>query len=389
MAEQGKVEELKKLIRSLHAGGDPDDVKDRFDQLIQNVSPEELAAMEQQLIQEGLPVEEVQRLCDLHVGVVRGGLAGQDSPDVPVGHPLHIYMAENREFERLANRVLRAAQAQEGVDAAELATDLTSLSKIDTHYLRKENQLFPYLEKHGVTGPTQVMWGTHDEIRDQLRQLKQRIAEGEIAGIAADIAKAARAITEMIYKEEKILFPMALGKLSDEEWIEMRRGEAEIGYVFGEPPEWPGEHEPDRARPTAGRAGMIPLSTGQLTVNQLDRMLTCLPVDVSFVDADDRVQFYSDNPDRIFPRSPAVIGRSVASCHPPGSVDKVLRILGAFKDGSRDETRFWIQLDGKFILIQYFAVRDPDGTYLGCLEVSQDVTGIRRLEGEQRLLDWS
>jgi DUF438 domain-containing protein len=117
-------------------------------------------------------------------------------------------------------------------------------------------------------------------------------------------------------------------------------------------------------------------------------MLTHLPVDLSFVDPEGRVQFYSDNPDRIFPRSPAVIGRNVANCHPPQSVDTVLKILDAFKDGSRDTSKFWLQLGGRFLLIQYFAVRNEGGEYLGCLEVSQDVTDIRSLEGEQRLLDW-
>jgi len=390
MAEPGKVEELKRLIRLLHAGEDPDSVRDRFDRLIQGVSADDLAAMEQQLIQEGLPVEEVQRLCDLHVGVVRRGLADPGTPDLPAGHPVRTYIEENRAFERVADRLVGAARDPADVDTSALLEALRSLSKVDLHYLRKENQLFPYLERHGVTGPTQVMWGIHDEIRARLDTLEERIEQGRLEGIGSEIADVARAITEMIYKEEKILFPIALQKLSDEEWQEMRRGEREVGYAFREPPPGPNAlSEPSEGRASAADAGSIPLSTGRLTVGQLDRLLTRLPVDISFVDADDRVCFYSDNPDRVFPRSPAVIGRSVEHCHPPKSLDAVRRILRAFKDGSRDEAKFWIELDGRFIVIQYFAVRDDRGTYLGCLEVTQDATETRRLKGEKRLLDWS
>lgn len=382
MSRQEKAEELRKLILALHAGEPFEQVKARFDEVIEGVSPEEIAAMEQQLIQEGMPVAEVQRLCDLHVSVIRSGLEAGQGVDVPPGHPVHTYMQENREFEKLADQLVQAT------DAASLAERLDALSVIDIHYLRKENQLFPYLERHGVTGPTQVMWGIHDEIRATLRALKEKADGGRLVEAREDAAEVARTITEMIYKEEKILFPLALEKLTASEWREMRRGDNEIGYAFGTPSEW----SPDRRDPSAdasdGSRGAISLSTGQLTQQQLDRMLTHLPVDLSFVDPEGRVQFYSDSPDRIFPRSPAVIGRSVANCHPPESVDTVLKILGAFKEGSRDTARFWLQLDGRFLLIQYFAVRNESGEYLGCLEVSQDVTDIRSLEGEQRLLDW-
>ncbi|MEW5825541.1 MAG: DUF438 domain-containing protein [Candidatus Bipolaricaulota bacterium] len=389
MVDAQKTEALKRMILALHAGEAVESVKARFDRLIAEVSPDELAEMEQTLIRQGLPVEEIQRLCDLHVGVVRDRLQDQGISRVPAGHPLHTYMLENREFEQAANRLLEASRIEEQSSRhAAIAEHLATLAKVHIHYLRKENQLFPFLEKHGVTGPTQVMWGIHDQIRKQLRDLDAEALTGDREAGARDIASLAQAITEMIYKEEKILFPMALGKLSDQEWVEMRRGEEAVGFAFGKPPAWPATPE-DSSR-TGGQgqdvAG-IRLATGQLTELQLRRMLTRLPVDISFVDAQDRVQFYSDNPQRVFPRTPAVIGRSVTNCHPPKSVDKVLQILDAFKNGSRNEARFWIQLGGRFIVIEYFAVRDEQGSYLGCLEVSQDATEIRSLQGESRLLD--
>ena len=382
MSRQEKAEELRKLIIALHAGEPLEQVKARFDVLIEDVSPEEIAAMEQQLIQEGMPVAEVQRLCDLHVGVVRNGLNVTPDIDVPPGHPIHTYMAENRAFEKLADQPVQAG------DVASLTERLAALSVIDIHYLRKENQLFPYLEKHGVSGPTQVMWGIHDEIRATLRSIKDAAASGNLVEAREDAAEVARTITEMIYKEEKILFPLALEKLSATEWSEMRLGDDEIGYAFGAPREWSPGAQAVSTPENVPSDRAISLSTGKLTQQQLDRMLTHLPVDLSFVDPEGRVQFYSDNPTRIFPRSPAVIGRNVANCHPPQSVDTVLKILDAFKEGSRDTAKFWLQLGGRFLLIQYFAVRSEGGEYVGCLEVSQDVTDIRSLDGEQRLLDW-
>lgn len=139
---------------------------------------------------------------------------------------------------------------------------------------------------------------------------------------------------------------------------------------------------------TTKTAGTLSLSTGGLSLEQADLILTHLPVDVSFVDAEGTVRYYSETKDRIFKRTPAVIGRKVQNCHPGKSVHMVEAILEAFKSGAKDSAEFWIELGGIFIYIRYFAVRDKSGTYQGCLEVSQDVTGIRALKGEKRLLDW-
>jgi uncharacterized protein len=131
----------------------------------------------------------------------------------------------------------------------------------------------------------------------------------------------------------------------------------------------------------------LSLSTGCLAPEELDLILTHLPVDLSFVDAEDTVRYYSETPARIFKRTPAVIGRKVQNCHPAKSVHSVEDILKSFKSGAGDTAEFWIELGGRFIHIRYFAVRDKAGTYRGCLEVSQDVTGIRALRGRKRLLD--
>jgi DUF438 domain-containing protein len=204
------------------------------------------------------------------------------------------------------------------------------------------------------------------------------------------------AIRDMVYKEEHILFPTALEKLSAEEWTAIRAQTAEIGTCYVEPEDLQAPHVEMPAEaplPSEAVSGdLIPLSTGALTARQIDLMLTHLPVDVTYVDEHDVVRFFSATPERIFPRSPAIIGRKVQKCHPPASVHRVQRILDDFRAGTREGAEFWIQMGppdagGKFIHIRYFALRDEDGAYCGTLEVSQDVTGIRALQGERRLLD--
>ena len=186
---------------------------------------------------------------------------------------------------------------------------------------------------------------------------------------------------------------MSLESLTEQDWARVKRGEEEVGYAWIRPgTEWksPLEVEEKGSPVSPGKTSRtsVDLDTGALTREQINLLLTHLPLDLSFVDANDTVVYYSKSRDRIFPRSPAVIGRKVQNCHPPQSLHVVNRILDAFKAGQKEAAEFWIQIQDKFIQIRYFAVRDTEGRYQGCLEVSQDVTGIRKLEGNKRLLDW-
>jgi DUF438 domain-containing protein len=199
----------------------------------------------------------------------------------------------------------------------------------------------------------------------------------------------------MFYKEENILFPTALEMLNEEEWLQIRGQEGEIGHFHVHP----GESQPTgrvEAMPVGGTSsagtepsggGAIRLDTGVLTGEQINWLLTNLPVDVTYVDKDDTVRYFSQTRERIFPRSPAIIGRKVQKCHPPASVHRVQQILDEFRAGRSNVAEFWIQMGGRFIHIRYVAIRNADGEYQGTLEVSQDVAGIRKLEGEKRLLD--
>jgi len=395
---EARLEVLKDIIRRLHEGGDVEEQKRRFGELIKDISPAEISKMEQTLIEEGMPEEEVKRLCDVHVQVFKESLEGQPLPSAIPGHPLHTLMEENRALDQhLAawNMLLDRLDAP-GADwkslRGELSVGLKNLAEVEKHYLRKENQLFPLLEAKGISGPSKVMWAIHDDIRAMLRDLGRLLESGDVPQFIAAARKLSPAMADMIYKEEKILLPMTLESLDDSDWARVKRGEEEIGYAWVRPgTEWRPAVRAEGLPPLPAyqRTGaMLELATGALTPEQVNLVLTHLPVDVTFVDETDTVRYYSATRERIFPRSPAVIGRQVKNCHPPTSVHLVNRILAAFREGSRDSAEFWIQLNERFIHIRYFAVRDAGGGYRGCLEVSQDATAIRGLKGERRLLDW-
>jgi uncharacterized protein len=241
-----------------------------------------------------------------------------------------------------------------------------------------------------VEGPTKVMWGIDDDIRGRIKTARMLIESGDVDSLVATLPETIGMVEDMVYKEEKILLPTALQVVTDEEWAEMAAGDHEIGYAWTEPASAaPDSAGPRQAPSVRGDSGpmQLPLPTGALTLTQLDVLFRHLPFDVTFVDENDRVRFYSEG-DRVFPRSPAAIGREVRNCHPPSSVDKVEEILASFKDGSKEVAEFWIEMQGKFIHIRYFAMRDAEGTYRGCLEVVQDATHIRSLEGQRRIVDW-
>ena len=396
-SDEERIDVLKGIIRDLHAGVEMEILRDRFARLCEHVSPKEIAEMEQSLIDEGLPEEEVKRLCDVHVEVFKQSLDAQETPTTPAGHPIHNFMAENRATENILEEVdgitgeLGRHPSPEAVAAhRETLVDLVArLSEIEKHYTRKENQLFPILEAKGMSGPSQVMWAVHDDIRAALKIAKEQASSGDPL-ISLTLEELSITIRDMIYKEENILYPMSLEALTHEDWLRVKDGEAEIGFAWIQPLfEWPGPDEVAEEAPDVPVAGgPLDLDVGKLTPEQVNLIFKNLPIDVTFVDEDDRVAYYSHGRERAFPRSPAVIGRKVQLCHPGSSVHIVERILKEFKEGSKDVADFWITSQGRFLYIRYFAIRDDEGNYRGTLEVNQNVTGIKGLEGERRLLDW-
>jgi DUF438 domain-containing protein len=380
-----RIDTMKEIIKDLHAGKDVASQKKKFGELIKEVAPWEIAQMEQRLIAEGMPESEIKSLCDVHVKVFQEALEHQTVPGLPAGHPVHTLMLENRACEGILEEAETIKDFAREKD--HMLAILDRLSQIEKHFVRKENQLFPILEAKGITGPSKVMWALHDDIRGFIKDVRKRAVENKMEQVA--ITALVKMVKDMVYKEEHILFPMALETLSEDDWAKVRKGEEEVGYAWIKPEsQWKASPESFQQSLLVEKIGSLNLDTGQLTPEQVNLMLTHIPVDISFVNEHDEVAYYSASPERIFPRSPGVIGRKVQNCHPPKSMGSVQKILDAFRAGKKDTADFWIQMQGKFILIRYFAVRDAGGMYRGCLEVSQDVTAIRKLEGQKRLLDW-
>jgi DUF438 domain-containing protein len=384
--QEVRLETLKGIIKELHKGKDAESQKKKFQELIKDVAPWEIAQMEQRLIAEGMPETEIKNLCEVHVQVFKEALEHKTVPGLPAGHPVHTLMLENRAAEDILKE---AEEIKDFVKEKNKLLDiLDRLAQIDKHFVRKENQLFPILEGKGISGPSKVMWALHDDIRGFIKDMRKRVIDNKMEKVAIEALM--KMVNDMIYKEEHILFPMALETLSEEEWARARKGEEEIGYAWIEPEaEWRPSAASFQQALLAEKVGSLNLDTGQLTAEQVNLIMTHLPIDISYVNETDEVAYYSASPDRLFPRSPGVIGRKVQNCHPPKSVGMVEKILSEFKAGTKSVADFWIQMKGRFILIKYFAVRDASGEYRGCLEVSQDVTEIRKLEGQKRLLDWN
>ncbi|HOQ46425.1 MAG TPA: DUF438 domain-containing protein [Bryobacteraceae bacterium] len=393
-----RVRTLKDIIKRLHAGEAPETVRASLRELVQKTDYAEIMAMEQQLIAEGMPVKEIQAMCDLHSQVTRDVLVQLEPAPLEPGHPIDTFRRENQALRGVLARIKQAlgaarAAADEAAAAQpllELRQAFNDLMDIDKHYQRKEHLLFSCLERHGITGPSKVMWGKDDEIRDLLKEVGRAFRDRvPLPELAKRTEAAVAAVEEMIYKEEQILFPVCLKNFTADEWAEIWASSPRYGWCLVEPREGYRPRESAQAE-TVGQAGRggVQLPTGYLNIEQLLGIFSTLPVDLTFVDENDRVAFFSEGPDRVFARSRAVIGRKVQHCHPPRSVEVVDRILSDFREGRQNVAEFWINFQGRFVHIRYFAVRDANGKYLGTLEVTQDITKIRELSGERRLLQY-
>lgn len=379
---------LKEIIAQLHQGKGVEEVKGHFEEVFGGVSAEEIAQAEQALIQGGLPVEEVQRLCDVHAAVFKGSIeeihAAHDPSDIP-GHPVHTLKAENRALEKLMDQIREDLALEDG--AEKVAQGLETLAQLDSHYAKKENLLFPYMERYGITAPPKVMWGVDDEIRAQRKAAAQQVGKDPQwkKAVEALLVK----VKEMIFKEENIMIPMLAENLTQEEWKRIAEETGELGYCLIDPPPVWNPREgggQETAQAPQAQGGQVILPTGVLKVEELTRMLDMLPLDITFVDKDDTVKYFSQGAERVFPRTKAVIGRKVSNCHPPASVHIVEKLVEDFKAGRKEHEDFWIKMGDRYILIRYFAVRSEQGEYLGVLEVTQNIKPIQEITGEKRLV---
>ncbi len=390
---------LKEVIKELHEGKTVEEVKAKFAEVIEGVSAREISEMEVQLVKEGLPIEEIQNLCDVHAAVFKGSIEEIHHPEEIPGHPIYTMRQENKATEEHIENVMKPnltsfKENDSKENVFTLISDINLLWDIDKHYSRKENLIFPYLEKYGVTAPPKVMWGVDDEIRAKIKDIKLSLTsyKGNKDEIVEKIEDMLNQTKEMIFKEESILFPMCLDTLTEDEWLQIYNESDEIGYALIAP-----EGKWNRARvnieqkakeETKGTldGGYVKFETGILSSKEINYILNTIPGDMTFVDKDNIVKYFSQGKERIFARTKAVIGRSVENCHPPASVNVVDKLVDDLRTGKKDSESFWIKMGDKYVLISYFAVRDENGEFLGTLEFSQDIAPIQAITGEKRLM---
>lgn len=403
-----RQEKLKELIKRLHDGASVDDVKADFDKMATGISAKEIAEMEQALVNEGMPISEIQRLCDVHASVFKGSieeihanddLEAPEVPDFEEGHPIHTLKLENRLIEELIeNKVLKFlsdyTENPTPLQKERFAEALIKLTTIDLHYRRKENLLFPYMEKYDITAPPQVMWGVDDEIRAKIKGV-QSLLDAEfpkLQQVNLETRAMVEQLTEMIFKEEEIMMPMLLETFSVADWIDIEKASAEIGYTLLHavkrwlPKIVNGPKTEDKSVSSViNIGGEIGFDAGSLTPEEINAIFNTVPLDMTFVGADDRVKYFTQGKERIFDRPLTIIGREVKNCHPPKSVHIVEQIVADLKSGVKDHEDFWIKMGEMFVYIRYFAVRSKEGVFLGTLEITQNIKPIIELEGEKRL----
>lgn len=388
--------DLRALIQRLHDGEDAELVKKEFKEKFGSVASGEIAEMERDLIMSGLPVEEVQRLCNIHAEVFEGSIEDIHSVtkiDEEPGHPLFVFRRENDGLEEYLRNNLEVQLDKFEKDPSEankvdLMAELNGLTKLDRHYSRKENLFFPYLEREGVTAPPKVMWAVDDDIR----ALWKALLDDEPKTNEAIISNTKLLISEvraMIKKENEILAPLLIDKLKPNDWRVISEESYQIGYAFNGGIEGASPSDAaawlEKKKGTSAEApakveetveGIVNFPSGRIAMQDLIYMLNTIPTDLTYSDADDNVAYFSEGKHPVFARTRTIIGRDVRNCHPPKALPVVNQLLEDFKSGAKDEETRIIVRGTKVLLVRYFAVRDEGGNYVGTVETTEEISEI-------------
>ncbi len=413
---------VKDLLKRIHRGEDIEKLKLELSNVLSKVSPWEIGFIEQMLVQDGITPLEISLLCTAHVELFKDSLVeDKELFKLPRGHPLEILLRETMAFLEDAEKLTLHRKALEAGDpsvARDIRKLLLEMLGFKKHFIRLQMLVFPYLERKGLTAIPRVLWSRQDQLIAMVKKalrLTSNIDNPAITELAKALEELTREAMDMVFRETRILYPTLRILLREGEWVAVKEEEAVIGYyrVDGEG-EWSASEEPIYPYMVKGmsreelaklpkevaklistvddsdlvRPGDIELRTGYLSPSEIDGILSTLPIDISFIDNDDRLRYYNGSGERIFARTRTVLGRKVDLCHPPKSVGIVRRIIEEFKAGRRDKAEFWINMGGRLIYIRYYPVRDKEGRYLGTLEVVEDITDIKKISGEKRLLDW-
>ena len=383
MSPLERQEKLKELMLRLHQGEKEEMIQEEFNKHFDSVSPYEIQVMERNLMQEGITYEEIMRLCKIHASLMSAKVEAKEGmPDFEKeGHPVMVLKKENLALRGAIDRIERLLQAYVSSKDEELLKGLKRqiglLDQFENHYLRKEYALFPIMESKGITAPPKVMWGVHDEIREIYKNFKQAFNE-KADDVMEQFLVAKEELLEMIFKEENILIPMVAQAFHVDDWEKMAQDTPQYGYCIVTPEaEWKVEKKPSpiQSKEEIQEIGDIPLSTGSLSLEQLDLLLNLLPMELSFVDKDNIVKYYNEGngEEKIFKRTKSAIGRDVINCHPPKSHAIVTRLFEQLRSGQKEKEEMWFKKEDKMIHVTYHAVRNAQGEYMGVLEYVQNI----------------
>lgn len=386
---------LKDLLLRLHAGEAPESIKKDFEEHFSGVSAFEIAVMERRLLGEGIEIADIMKLCNIHAAMFIGSIdqpQNVSSETEKPGHPIQVLKQENLAIESTLDRIKRLLDAYLESPDAEikdgLLKQLAILWQFDNHYNRKENAIFPIMERYGITVPPKVMWGVDDDIRDLFKNVLSLVESDQFKQLPEAFAALKYELEEMIVKEEEILLPMVMDIFNEDDWISIAEDSDVIGYCIIRPEaKWVPERtsfETSSEEEPITPDGNIPFNVGALTPKELDKMLNLLPLELSFVDANNIVKYYNQGTgEKAMPRNKNAIGRHVMNCHPPKSYPIVEKLLADLKEGRKDSETLWFHVRGKFVMITYAAVREDDGTFMGTLEYVQEIQSIIDLDGTE------
>lgn len=385
---------LKDLLLRLHDGEDQEAVKKDFEEHFSGVSAFEIAVMERRLLGEGIEVADIMKLCNIHAAMFIGSIDQPQNVSSEIekpGHPIQVLKQENLAVESSLDRIKRLLKVYLESPDAEikngLLKQLAILGQFDHHYNRKENAMFPIMERYGITTPPKVMWGVDDDIRDLFKTVVSLVESDHFEHLSEAFAALKYELEEMVVKEEEILLPMVMEVFNEDDWLSIAEESDEIGYCIVRPEaKWVPERTSFEMseEETITTDGNIPFNVGALTPRELDKILNLLPLELSFVDADNIVKYYNQGTgDKAMPRMKSAIGRHVMNCHPPKSYPIVEKLLADLREGRKDSETLWFHVRGKFVMITYAAVRDDDGTFMGTLEYVQEIQSIIDLDGTE------
>ncbi len=417
MTREQKIQLVKQILKEITMGADPEKLKQKYSEILREISPFEIAFIEQQLVREGIKPDDILKACDIHVDMFREYLAAQELEGVPEGHPLDLLIRENIEIMKTAEALsLYSSAIRNAENIAEkkrylgiaLGILVNLKDMIRKHYRKNQMLLFPYLEKRGIDVVPRVLWGREDQVLVETRKIlsgKHETGE-EIDKLAETLAKISMDITDIAFRENKILYPTAWVLLSEGEWVAIHELAKEFGYIVSTEKKWIPRSKPIYPYMVAGeiptdkleklpqeikravgeitpddykvvRGDDIDLETGFLRREEIINIFRHLPLELTYADSNDRVRFFTmSRLSKGFPRSKTIIGRKIGYCHPPRLEKYVMKNVELLKKQGLTSREFWTRMGGRIIRVLIVGVRNDKGEYLGTLEIVEDMTDI-------------